>query len=70
MEKIYLAFIQLRLQLLESVLLQDKSAKKVYLEDLKLLRAVIAKQAETDSEKLITLIDEHLLYIERLPTQN
>ncbi|MGP2571145.1 hypothetical protein ACT4R9_09365 [Ornithobacterium rhinotracheale] len=70
MEKIYLAFIQLRLQLLESVLLQDNSAKKVYLEDFKLLREVIAKQAETDSDKLISLIDEHLLYIERLPTQN
>lgn len=69
MDKINYAFLQLRLKLLESVLLQDLSARAVYTQELTLLKKIVESQAEPESDKLLSLIDEHLAYINSLPAK-
>ncbi len=63
-----IVFIDLRLRLLESILLQEKSAHTTYLEELNLLRSLINSEGGAGKEELLSLIEQHITYIKTLPT--
>ena len=69
MDKAEYAFTVLRLSLLENFLLQNESFKKKYLEDINLLKFIIEKENQPDSEKILSLITNHIASINQIPTK-
>lgn len=69
MDKAEYAFTVLRLSLLENFLLQNESFKKKYLEDINLLKFIIEKENQPDSEKILSLISNHIASIDQTPTK-
>lgn len=64
-----LALIELRLLLLEEILLRSKETKNQYIERLDLLRFLFEKEAGESKDLLIQKIDKHLATIKTFPTQ-
>ena len=69
MDKAEYAFTVLRLSLLENFLLQNESFKKKYLEDINLLKFIIEKENQPDSEKILSLISNYIASIDQTPTK-
>ena len=69
MDKAEYAFTVLRLSLLENFLLQNESFKKKYLEDINLLKFIIEKENQPDSEKILSLISNYIASINQIPTK-
>ncbi len=63
-----LAFIDLRLRLLEKILLQqNQSNYDFYLNELRLFRTIIDSEGGAGKDTLLSLIDEHITYFEKFP---
>ena len=69
MDNIDLAIIELRLLLIEEILLKSDATKKHYIERLEILRFLFEKEAGEGKELLIQKIDKHLTTVKTFPSQ-